>query len=73
MADNNFEDRVRNVTQQLLTAINEQSLEVEKRGRFTDILTAELDTQLHELVEATRALSTARRNCVFDIGIRKKH
>ncbi|KAJ1835342.1 hypothetical protein IWW55_007315 [Coemansia sp. RSA 2706] len=66
-----FEDRVCDVTQQLLTTINEQSLEVEARHKHSSVLLAELDTQMHELQAAARALSAARRNCTFDIGIRK--
>ncbi|KAJ2708967.1 hypothetical protein H4R23_006907, partial [Coemansia sp. Cherry 401B] len=51
-----FEDRVCDVTQQLLTTINEQSLEVEARHKHSSVLLAELDTQMHELQAAARAL-----------------
>ncbi|KAJ2122799.1 hypothetical protein IW147_003083 [Coemansia sp. RSA 720] len=65
-----FEDRVTEVTQQLLTTVNEQSLEFESRNRHTNVLMAELDTQMHELLAAACTLAATSRNCTFDIGVR---
>ncbi|KAJ2802887.1 hypothetical protein H4R20_003104 [Coemansia guatemalensis] len=72
VSTSDFEQKVRDVTQLLLTTVNDRSLEVERRNGYANVLVAELDTQSHELLAAARALSVARRNCSFDVGIRRR-
>ncbi|KAJ1665955.1 hypothetical protein IW140_002881 [Coemansia sp. RSA 1813] len=67
-----FEGRVRDVAQKVYNAVAEDSKAIEAHSNHATILVAELDTQMHELLDATRALATARTNCIFDIGIRRK-
>ncbi|KAJ2674195.1 hypothetical protein GGI25_004412 [Coemansia spiralis] len=67
-----FENRVRDVTQQVYNAVVEGSRNAETRNKTTTMLVAELDTQMHELFAATQALATARINSTFDIGIRRR-
>ncbi|KAJ1642681.1 hypothetical protein J3B02_002247 [Coemansia erecta] len=50
-------------------AIGDLSAEVERRNQYSGVLVAELDTQMHELLAATRALAAVYRNSVFDLGI----
>ncbi|KAI8324174.1 hypothetical protein GQ54DRAFT_309451 [Martensiomyces pterosporus] len=70
MADR-FENRARGMAQQVYNAADEQSKDLVSRSKYSSILVGELDTQVQELKAATRALGVARRNCCFDIGIRK--
>ncbi|KAJ1724805.1 hypothetical protein LPJ53_000941 [Coemansia erecta] len=64
-----FEKQVQGVIEQVYTAVSERSTELESRNNYAGVLVAELDTQMHELLEATRALAAARSNNSFDLGI----
>ncbi|KAJ2396232.1 hypothetical protein GGI23_003990 [Coemansia sp. RSA 2559] len=66
-----FEGRVRDVAQTVYNAVAEDSKAVEDRSSRATVLVAELDTQMHELLAASRDLATARANCTFDIGLRR--
>ncbi|KAJ1852962.1 hypothetical protein LPJ57_007590 [Coemansia sp. RSA 486] len=64
-----FERQVRDATQQVYTAVGDLSAEVERRNQYSGVLVAELDTQMQELLAATRTLAASCRNCVFDLGV----
>ncbi|KAJ2520632.1 hypothetical protein H4217_001906 [Coemansia sp. RSA 1939] len=66
-----FESRVRDVAQTVYNAVAEDARTVETCSSRATVLVAELDTQMKELLAATKALATARKNCMFDIGIRR--
>ncbi|KAJ2382513.1 hypothetical protein GGI05_005632 [Coemansia sp. RSA 2603] len=63
-----FEKQVQGVIEQVYTAVSERSTELETRNHYAGVLVAELDTQMHELLAATRALAAARSKS-FDLGI----
>ncbi|KAJ2510291.1 hypothetical protein GGI11_005542, partial [Coemansia sp. RSA 2049] len=58
-----FESRVRDVAQTVYNAVAEDARTVETCSNRATVLVAELDAQVKELLAATKALATARKNC----------